>query len=104
MIAIKKPYYTEYVNHMLRFFVRNMERTEFKNDVDERNWLACYDVMASMPDDDYELVVAVFKDRYETMLDAVVGAANKFDIPVAKVWAVLNATSTKVARAAKLIA
>ena len=81
-----------------------MERTEFKNDIDERNWLACYDVMASMPDDDYELVVAVFKDLYETMLDAVVSAANKYDIPVAKVWAVLNATSTKVARAAKLIA
>lgn len=80
-----------------------MERTDFKNDVDKRNWYACYNVMATMPDDEYELVVAVFKDRYETMLDAVVSAANKYDIPVAKVWAVLNATSTKVARAADLI-
>lgn len=102
-LLTKKPYYADYVNHMLRFYCRNMNIENFRNQCDERNWWACYNVIECLPEDERQIVINVFTERCENMLTAVQDTAATTGLPVSRVWAVLNAASAKVAKEARLI-
>lgn len=45
-----KPYYADYVNHILRFYFRYNKNKGFKNDVDKTNYIAADKVVQRLTD------------------------------------------------------
>ena len=59
-------YYTEYVNHMVRFYLTCPDslRMDGKKRADVENWIAVQGVIHGLPDDEREKVLDVDKTHY----------------------------------------
>lgn len=55
-----KSYYADYVNHMLRFYVRNQDMTVFKSRVDELNWKHVHSVFTTLTDTEQTIVMCAY--------------------------------------------
>lgn len=98
-----KPYYAEYVNHILRFYFRYEPGKGFKNDVDKMNYAAAYKVIGRMSDMDSQILSDLFHpDDFDLPYNVVV-AAKKHGIDQAKIWSLVSTTTTKIAKERKLL-
>ena len=59
-------YYTEYVNHMIRFYITCPEvlQVQGKSMVDVKNWCAVQSSFRSLPEPDRDRVIAIYKTHY----------------------------------------
>lgn len=96
MNRIKKPCYADYVKHALCFYSRHLDKTSFKNRVDESNWYACHNVLKSYSYRDKDILVYVY-GAFDTVGDNVYVIANKYQIHQNIVWNLMKEVEKKVA-------
>ena len=83
-----KRYYTDYVNHMVRFFLSTKEVLELdgKKRCDIENWVAVQSVYALLSDEDKSMIRVLFgntEERFEVLVNT--WSATKC-VPVQDVW------------------
>lgn len=98
-----KPYYADYVNHILRFYFRYNRNKGFKNEVDKTNYIAADKVIQRMPDTDREVLSTVFKQDGINLAENINIAAAQHNEDPAKIWSFVSMTTTKVAKERRLL-
>ena len=91
-----KPYYTDYVRHAMRFYSRHLDRTQFKNNVDKSNWMACHNVIKAYTDRDKNILTYVY-GSFDTLGDNVYAMSNKYQIHQNIIWDTMRDFERKVA-------
>ena len=98
-----KPYYAEYVNHILRFYFRYNRSKGFKNDVDKMNYIAADKVVQRMTDIDRNILTLVFGQDDINLANNVNIASAHFGENTARIWSLVSTVTTKVAKERKLL-
>ena len=103
----KRCYYSDYVNHAIRFYLSTPEglKVEGKKKADVSNWMAVQSVFYSLPDADRELLTAVYNRHYR-LSEAVrlYCLENKIDEKAeGDLWTLIAKTGAVIARRRGLI-
>lgn len=91
-----KSYYSEYVQHCMRFYAR-YPRPQFRGTVDEQNWKACDSAVKKFPDETREMLLAIYKDR-DTIADNVYKMSVARKIKQDVIWELINSLEHQVAK------
>lgn len=91
-----RVYYSEFVNHCLRFYVR-YPSPRFRTDAEKKNWLACDLALKSFSDADMELLTSIYRDG-DTMSDSVFQMAKRNSISQDAIWKLIGELERKVAK------
>lgn len=97
-----KTYYSEYVNHCLRFFVRNQEPRKFRSASDKHNWEACEDAFRNLSNSDRDILVQIYSSG-DTVADTVYEISKERGIAQDKIWKLVNVVEHKVAKRRGLV-
>ena len=93
---MNRPFYTEYVRHMLRFYTRNLSLTDFKSEVDRRNWYTCHDVLKQYSSRDTAILIYVYSS-FDTLPDNVYNISIAHNIHQNIVWDMMKELERKLA-------
>ena len=99
---MSRPFYSEYVRHSLRFYTRNLTKPTFKSEADKNNWLSCYSVIKSYPEDKKNILITVYSG-YDTLPDEVYSIAKALHINQNLIWDLMKEVEHKIARRRGLI-
>ena len=94
---MNRPFYSEYVRHMLRFFTRNLTLIYFTSDVDNANWYACYEVFNQYSNKDKDILKYIYSS-YDTLADNVYEASLKYNINQNIIWDMMKEFERKIAK------
>lgn len=102
-----KPFYADYVNHMLRFYARsvrsgNVVRLKFKSEVDKLNWHAVNRVLHNFPEQDKYIIIEVF-GRGDTLADNIYEVSKELAINQDVIWTLVSKVTKKIAKDRRLI-
>lgn len=95
-------YYSEYVNHMLRFYARFPEISAFKNKTDKENWITVKTILDNLSDAERNVIIEVYKRR-DTLSDNVYELSKELGINQDIIWTILNKVTRKIAKERELI-
>ena len=97
-------YYTEYVNHMIRFYMTTPETLSMdgKRNADIANWLAVQDVMRNIKPDDKEKVLRIYSLDFR-LPKAVDMYCEETGADKTDVWRVLTKVLSLIARKRGLV-
>jgi viroplasmin and RNaseH domain-containing protein len=99
---MSKPFYTDYVRHCLRFYVRNTNKPRFNTEVDKTNWYACQKAIEKYSDRDRDIIRRVYGMR-DTLVDNVYEASQIYLIDQNDIWDMLKELEHTVAKKRGLI-
>lgn len=91
-----KTYYSDFVNHCLRFYARHPE-AKFKSDTEKKNWLSCDSVLKDLSEADRKTLVAVYADG-DTLSDCVFKQAKERGIKQDYIWKLISDIEHKIAK------
>lgn len=91
-----KTYYSDFVNHCLRFYARHPE-AKFKTDTEKKNWLSCDSVLNGLPETDRNTLVAIYSDG-DTLADCVYKQAKKRGVKQDYIWKLIGDVERKIAK------
>lgn len=94
---MNRPFYSEYVRHMLRFFTRNLSIKDFKSDVDNDNWYACNEVFEQYSNRDKDIFTYVY-GSFDTLADNVYNISLKYNLNQNIVWDMMKEFERKIAK------
>ena len=102
-----KPFYADYVNHMLRFYARTVRsgdvmRLVFKSEIDELNWLSVIKVIYKLPERDKNIIIEVF-GRGDTLADNIYEVSKELAINQDTIWSLVSKVTKKIAKERGLI-
>lgn len=100
---MSRPYYAEYVNHILRFYFRYDPCKGFKNDVDKTNYISADRVIQKLSDTEQKVLTTIYQQDNVNIVDNIVVASKQFKEDPTKIWSLVSATTTKVAKERKLL-
>ncbi len=97
-------YYSQYVNHMLRFYARYCDKNleNFKKSTDIKNWLAVKTVLDKLPEKDKNVIIEVYRRR-DTLADNIYEVSKELGIDQDVIWSMLNKVTKKIAQERELI-
>ncbi len=93
---MSRPYYSEYINHCLRFYTRHQKPT-FHTEADRRNWLACESALQGYTESDREMLVAIYREG-DTIPDNVYQMAKSKGVGQDTIWKLIGDLERKVAK------
>lgn len=100
---MNKPFYSDYVRHMMRFYSRNTHRvSHFKSIADHQNWTACCNAIKGYSERDKDILVSVY-GGYDTLADNVYEMAKKYNMNQNIIWDMMKEFERKVAKQRVLI-
>lgn len=91
-----KTYYSDFVNHCLRFYARHPEPT-FKSDTEKKNWISCDSVLKGLSETDREMLTAIYADG-DTLPDCVFKQAKERGIRQDCIWKLIGDVERKIAK------
>lgn len=102
-----KPYYSEYVAHCLRYYIKTQDDGHgghpiFKSEADKANWSACYSVLKNYSEDDMEMIAHIYRPG-DTIADKIYTLAKAKGIPQDTIWNLINNVERRVAKRRGLI-
>jgi len=97
-------YYTEYVNHMVRFYLTCPDalKTAGKKRADIENWCAVQTILHRLSESDREMVVSVYKTDF-FLPKAVAAYCQETGTDEHTVWSLLTKTASQIAKCRGLI-
>ena len=97
-------YYTDYVNHCVRFFLSTPEtlKMEGKRKADVLNWLAVQSVYSSLKDYEKQVLTEVFTSDYR-LPEGVRIYCEKTGTEQQKVWIIITKISAAIAKRRGLV-
>jgi uncharacterized membrane protein len=96
-----KTFYSDYVNHCLRFYSRHSD-PEFRSEADKSNWNACKEALEEFNDKDREILTTIFREG-DTIPDNVYQMAKKLNTKQDGIWRLVSDLERKVAKKRGLI-
>ena len=96
-----RAFYSEYVNHCLRFYTRHPKPT-FHSVADKKNWNACDDAMKTFSDHDRAMLMIIYSEG-DTIADNVYQLAKARNMKQDTIWKLVNELEKKVAKRRGLI-
>ena len=99
---MNKPFYSDYVRHMMRFYSRNITTSHFKTDADKQNWIACNRAIQDYSDRNKDILISVY-GGYDTLPDNVYEMATKYHINQNIIWDMMKEFERKLAKQRSLI-
>ncbi len=96
-----KRFYSEYVNHCLRFYARH-PHPKFRSSADKENWKACEEAFKTFNDRDRSMLLRVYREG-DTIPDNVYQTAKQEHIKQDVIWDLINQLEKKVAKRRGLI-
>ena len=97
-----KTYYSEYVQHCMRFYARHPKPDYFRSDIDKENWQACDRAMKSFTEESKDTLLYVYREA-DTIADNVYQIAKKKSIKQDSVWKLMGELERLVAKKRGLI-
>ena len=102
-----KPFYAEYVNHMLRFYARTVKsgdvaRLKFASEVDELNWRSVDRVLHNLPELDKYIIIEVF-GRGDTLADNIYEVSKELVMNQDVIWTMLSKITYQIAKERGLV-
>lgn len=91
-----KTYYSDFVNHCLRFYARHPE-AKFKSDTEKKNWLSCDSVLNGLSEIDRKTLVAIYSDG-DTLADCVYKQAKERGVKQDCIWKLIGDVERKIAK------
>lgn len=95
-----RAFYTEYVNHCMRFYTRHSLCTD--NSIDVLNWQACEKALSDFSPEEQEILTFVYRER-DTIPDNVYNIARETKIKQDTVWNLISKLELKIAKLRGLI-
>lgn len=99
---MSKPCYSDYIRHILRFYIRKNQKTEFLKESDKLNWIACESVLNQQPEGVKEILHEIYTSQ-ETFPMAVRIVSIKRKIPENIVWDFMKTIEKRIAEKRGLI-
>ena len=96
-----KAFYSEYVNHCLRFYARH-SRPIFHSEADKKNWNACKSALKSFSDSDRDILLTIYIEG-DTIPDNVYQMAKNKGIKQDTIWKLIDELERKVAKRRALL-
>ena len=92
-------YYTDYVNHAIRFYLSTPETLQMagKRKADIDNWIAVQDVFRKLPEDQKQVLTDVYKAHYK-LADGVRIYCQRTGADEHQVWVLLTKTCAAIAK------
>ncbi len=102
-----KPFYADYVNHMLRFYARNAQfgdvmGLKFTSEVDELNWRSVDRVLHNLPELDKYIIIEVF-GRGDTLADNIYEVSKELVMNQDVIWTMLSKITYQIAKERGLV-
>lgn len=101
---VRKPmktrcYYTDYVNHAIRFYLSTPEKLDMTNKrkADMENWIAVQGVFHFLKDADRQVLTEVYKASHR-VTEGVRIYCEKTGADEQKVWVLITKTSAAIAK------
>lgn len=97
-------YYTDYVNHMIRFFLSTPDKLDMegKRKADLDNWLAVQAVWYKLPDENKQVLKTIF-DLHHRVSEGVRMYCEQTGADEYRTWVLVTKTSAAIARRRGLI-
>ena len=97
-------YYTEYVNHMVRFYITCPDsiKTDGKRRCDIENWIAVQGVLHSLPEETREKVLTVYRTHYN-LPKAVEMYCRETGADEQQIWILITKVTALIARRRGLV-
>lgn len=98
-------YYTEYVNHMLRFYLTcpdSLKIDNVKRRADVENWIAVQSGLHCLSEENREKVLEIYRTNYN-IPQAVADYCQKTGEDERRVWTLVTKASSLIARCRGLI-
>ena len=96
-----RTFYSEYVNHCLRFYARH-PLPLFHSESDKKNWNACESALKSFSDCGRDMLLSIYTEG-DTIPDNVYQMAKSKGIKQDTIWKMVNELEKKVAKRRGLI-
>lgn len=93
---MSKSFYSDYVNHCLRFYARH-PNPKFHSAADKNNWLACKSALEGFSDSEKDLLLTVYGEG-DTIADNVYQFAKLKGIKQDSIWKLVGELERKVAK------
>ena len=102
-----KPFYADYVNHMLRFYARNAQSGDvmglkFTSEVDELNWRSVNRVLHDLQELDKYIIIEVF-GRGDTLADNIYEVSKELVMNQDVIWTMLSKITYQIAKERGLV-
>ena len=92
-------YYTDYVTHMIRFYLSTPETLQMdgKRKADIENWIAVQDVWRKIKDEDKQVLIEIYKAHYKLQDGVRMYCENKGADPH-DIWVLITKTYAAIAK------
>lgn len=102
-----RPYYSEYVRHCLRYYVKTFDEGKgghpiFNTNVDRENWSACYHVLKDYSESDMDIICEIYRPG-DTTADKIYQLAKTKRVSQDAIWSLINSVERKVAKKRGLV-
>ena len=98
---MSKPYYSDYITHMLRYYARN-DKKYSDNEISKLNWSACDSVLKTLPTKDRSIIMEVYWEK-DTLVDNIYQVSRQNGIPQNNIWTLVRSVEAKIAKVRGLI-
>jgi hypothetical protein len=97
-----KPYYSEYVAHCLRYYIKTLDEGKgghpiFNSDADRENWSACYSVLKHYSLENMDIISEIYRPG-DTIADKIYLLAKAKNLNQDRIWNLVNITERKIAK------
>lgn len=102
-----RPYYAEYVNHMMRFYATGFvksptKKQQFRSEVDRKNWTICESIMLRYEERERNILLTIYS-RSDTLGDNIYELAKELHIDQSEIWQLVTDITRRIAKARGLI-
>lgn len=91
-----KTFYSEYVQHCMRFYARHPHPT-FRSEADKLNWKACESAVKTFNRGEKDIIMTVYREG-DTIPDNVYTVSIDLGIKQDIIWKLINELERKVAK------
>ena len=98
---MSKPFYSDYVTHMLRYYARH-DKKYSDNEISTLNWCACDSVLKTLPTKDRSILMDVYWEK-DILADNIYQVSRQNGIPQNNIWTLVRSVEAKIAKARGLI-
>ena len=104
MRELSKPFYADYVNRMLRFYVRKVYREGMtvRNHVDINNCICVAKVLDALLEKDRNVIIDIY-ERGDTLADNIYWVSKEMNVNQDMLWTLVSKVTKRIAKERGLI-
>jgi len=91
-----KTFYSDYVQHCMRFFAR-YTRPKFRSNADKENWNACASAIKGFTDFEQDILLNVYSEG-DTIPDNIYRISEDRSIKQETIWKIVNTLERRIAK------